>query len=130
MNREPNPILSERDGFLRTDGNLGDMPNYFPNSHFPELAHRYGIATNPFAFSVDDIMVLLPDSIEQQYQHARESYSSLSGQMQSSLHQNMAFALSEISRISVLNRVLHHLHNISPIYAEGVKVELLRLQSR
>ena len=128
INREPNKILSERDGAFRTEGNRGDLPNYYPNSYLLDRPDLYGIATSPFTFSMEDISYQLPDSLEQQYQHAQASYYSLTFDERERLHQNLAYALNSITKRVILERVLLHLNAISSLYAQAVRTELVRLR--
>ncbi len=125
VNREPQVILSERDGAMRTDGNHFDIPNYWPNSYSLDRPDLYSIVDSPFAFSMDDIAFLMPDSLQQQYAHARESYRSLTDEQQYQLHHNLAFALSDITQSAILSRVFKHLTAINPNYAEAVKSEMI-----
>lgn len=126
VNREPRDILSERDGSTRTDGNLEDTANYYPNSQLLSRPDLYGIVNAPFGFSMNDVSFLIPDSLEQQYEHAREIYRSHSERQRILLHQNLAMALSLITRQPVLDRMLKHLNAISPKYGEGVRREMIR----
>lgn len=125
VNREPQSILSEQDGAMRTDGNHDDVHNYWPNSHFLNRPDLYGIVDSPFAFSADDMSFLMPDSLEQQYQHARESYRSLTNEQKSILRHNLAFSLGDVTKSVILNRVFKHLTAINPVYADGVRREMI-----
>ena len=128
VNKEPFPILSERDGSSRMDDNSGDAPNYYPNSDLLNQPFLYEITKSPFLFSSSDIVFSLKDTLEQQYQHARESYRSLSIFERDHLHQNLAFALSQITKNMILNRMMDHLYKINPLFAEGVDAALQRLR--
>lgn len=130
INRELKKYLNERDGLLGAEGNFGNSPNYYPNSYFLDRPDLYGIASSPFAFSMDDIAFIMSDSLEQQYQHARESYRALTRDERHRLHQNLAYALSDITKSNILDRVFFRLHQISHVYAEGVKGELDRLEMK
>lgn len=128
VNREPSDILSERDGKTRTDGNHYDTPNYYPNSDLLDQPNLYGIVDSPFSFAIEDVVNLMPDSLQQQYEHARDIYSSHSEKQKLLLHRYLAFSLSGITKRSILNRMFKHLAAINPVYAEGVRKEIIRQQ--
>lgn len=126
VNREPRNILSERDGAMRTDGNLGDAVNYYPNSKLLDRPDLFGIANAPFGFSMKEVSFLLPDSLEQQYEHARAIYRSHSVEQRAHLHENLAMSLSHVTKRHVLDRMLKHLTAVCPEYGEGVRREMIR----
>ncbi|XP_046920205.2 vegetative catalase [Dermatophagoides farinae] len=128
INRDGRKILSERDGFMRTDDNYGSLPNYYPNREFNEQPWLYDITAPPFSFSFVDIAVMKPDTIQSQYQHARETYESFSPDEQDRLHFYLAFALNMITKQDILERMLAHLVNISPRYGQGVRRSLMDLK--
>lgn len=125
VNQEKRKSLNERDGPSRTDGNFGDAPNYYPNSR---IAHDridlYEIVESPFGFNMDDVYAAPLDSVHQQYLHARQTYYAFSQSERDVLHKNLAYALSSVTRMAILDRVLGHLHNISSEYAARVQSEL------
>lgn len=128
VNRDGRKILNERDGFMRPDSNYGSLPNYYPNRKFNEQPWLYDITAPPFSFSFVDIVVMKPDSIQLQYQHARETYESFSPDEQQRLHFYLAFAFNMITKQEILDRMLGHLMNISPRYGQGVRQELIKLK--
>lgn len=113
-------VFSRRDGAMRTDDNFGPTANFYPNSRFLDKPWRYDVIPPPFSFDFTDITLIKPDTLQLQYEHARETYHSFTADEQDRLHQNLAFALSSITRRPILERMLEHFQNISPQYANGV----------
>ena len=124
VNREYRTNANERNGLGRCDANLGNLPNYFPNSinpHATPQSYNF-ISQGSFLFSYKNICPSTPkDSLEAQYQHARMMFNSFNDQEKLSLFKNLGFSLGKIKSQIILNRMLQHLEQISLEYRSGVE---------
>lgn len=125
VNQHARATFNERDGAQRSEGNLGATPNYYPNSHYLHRPDLYDFVPTPYHFDMDDIFLQKSDSLEQQYQHTRETYYSFTPEQRRNLHSNLAFAFTAINNPKILDRIMSHLYNISPDYGDGVARELI-----
>ena len=116
--------ITQRDGPMRTDGNLGATPNYFPNSYSSVRDDLNFLDSN---FTANDATIFrYDDKDENNYEQPRDLYNSFSPEWKERLHQNVAMAMDGVNSV-IRERTLNELRKVDPTYADGVRTELNKM---
>jgi catalase len=127
VNQAKNRVITptQRDGFMRVDGNFGNLPNYYPNS-FSSVKDNPKFIESKFTVKTSEVF-RYEDKDDHNYSQTKETYRSLPESYRKNLHRNLAIAMKGVQDF-IKKRMVQHFTKVDPIYGEAVSLELSKIK--
>lgn len=121
-----------RDGFMNFDGNEGRTKNYEPNSFGGpvQTSEPYGASLQVHGWSGPSAAARHAE--DNDFVQAGNLYRLMTGEEKKRLIENLAVALSAVTRDDIIERSVRHFHNADPDYGARLAqaIKELRAQNR